>query len=46
MLQHVVFGEVLLGEDMIKRIEEEAASDEGEPKKPVTIVDCGAIAET
>lgn len=45
MLQHVVFGEVLQGEDVIKRIEEEAGSDDGEPKKPVTIVDCGATAK-
>jgi cyclophilin family peptidyl-prolyl cis-trans isomerase len=43
VLQHVVFGEVLSGQEMIKRIEQEAGSADGAPLKPVTITDCGVL---
>jgi cyclophilin family peptidyl-prolyl cis-trans isomerase len=43
VLQHVVFGEVLSGQDVIRRIEQEAASDDGKPVKPVMIADCGVL---
>lgn len=42
-MQHVVFGEVIGGEDVIKRIESEAGSADGDPVKPVTITDCGVL---
>eukprot|EP00892_Ulva_mutabilis_P010894 jgi/Ulvmu1/8177/UM040_0074.1 len=42
--KHVVFGRVLEGIEVLKRIDAEAASDDGAPKVPVTIVDCGVLA--
>lgn len=38
-----MFGEVLSGQDVIKRIEEESGSADGDPQKPVTITDCGVV---
>jgi cyclophilin family peptidyl-prolyl cis-trans isomerase len=42
-VQHVVFGEVTKGADVIKRIEAEVATESGDPKVPITIVDCGEL---
>jgi cyclophilin family peptidyl-prolyl cis-trans isomerase len=38
----VVFGKVLEGEDVVKRIEEQGTSG-GTPKSTVTITDCGEL---
>jgi peptidylprolyl isomerase len=40
--RHVVFGEVLEGEDLVKEMEEQGTAS-GAPKKKVTIVDSGAL---
>eukprot|EP00892_Ulva_mutabilis_P006628 jgi/Ulvmu1/4337/UM002_0060.1 len=40
---HVVFGEVTAGQDVVRRIESEAGSSSGDPEVPVTIVDCGEL---
>jgi len=40
--RHVVFGKVLEGEDVVKRIEEQGTSG-GTPKSTVTITDCGEL---
>jgi cyclophilin family peptidyl-prolyl cis-trans isomerase len=42
-MQHVVFGEVISGQDVIRRIEAEAGSSSGDPEVPVKIVDCGVL---
>ncbi|CAE6421892.1 unnamed protein product [Rhizoctonia solani] len=40
--KHVVFGEVVSGMDVVRAIEAQG-SDDGTPKKKVTIVDCGVV---
>lgn len=42
-MQHVVFGEVTAGQDIVKRIEAEAASSTGDPKVAVVVADCGEV---
>eukprot|EP01123_Difflugia_compressa_P012078 TRINITY_DN5043_c0_g1_i1.p1 TRINITY_DN5043_c0_g1~~TRINITY_DN5043_c0_g1_i1.p1 ORF type:complete len:168 (+),score=36.23 TRINITY_DN5043_c0_g1_i1:91-594(+) len=42
--KHVVFGEVLEGKDVLKKMEEVGSkTDKGETTKPVVITDCGEI---
>lgn len=38
--KHVVFGEVVEGQDVVKALHA-ISSGEGKPKKPATIIDCG-----
>lgn len=40
--KHVVFGEVVTGQDVVKDIEA-LGSSTGTPKKTITIVDCGVV---
>jgi len=40
--RHVVFGKVLEGEDVVKRIEEQG-TPQGRPKAKVTIADSGEL---
>ena len=42
--KHVVFGEVVEGKDVVKKIEAEG-SEEGTTKKEIKIIDCGEIKE-
>jgi len=39
----VVFGKVIEGVSLLKRIDDEAASEDGVPKVEVTIADCGEV---
>ncbi|EIE27323.1 hypothetical protein COCSUDRAFT_11218, partial [Coccomyxa subellipsoidea C-169] len=41
--KHVVFGRIVEGLQILQKIDEEAASDDGTPKKDVTISDCGVL---
>lgn len=41
--KHVVFGEVLEGQDLVKAMEAQGSSGKGKPKTTVTIVDSGHI---
>ena len=43
--QHVVFGSLLEGQELLNMIESEAGSDEGEPRVPVIIEDCGELVD-
>ncbi|TKY62409.1 Peptidyl-prolyl cis-trans isomerase CYP63 [Spatholobus suberectus] len=43
--KHVVFGKVVNGMDILKKIEQVGTSD-GKPTQPVKIVDCGEVSET
>lgn len=43
---HVVFGKVVKGMEIVKRIEEEVGSKDGKPTCPVKIVDCGEVSES
>lgn len=43
--KHVVFGEVVEGYDVVKRIEATGTSD-GTPKAPVVITECGVVVQT
>lgn len=40
--KHVVFGEVVEGMNVVKMIEAQGSQD-GKPKKKITIVDCGQV---
>lgn len=40
--RHVVFGKILEGEDVVKRVEAEGTNS-GKPKNTVTIVDSGEL---
>lgn len=42
--KHVVFGEVLEGYDIVKKVEAEGSSS-GKPNHTVKIVDCGELLE-
>ena len=42
-MQHVVFGEVTAGQEVVTRIEAEAATSTGDPKVAVVVVDCGEV---
>ncbi|CAK0784765.1 hypothetical protein CVIRNUC_007969 [Coccomyxa viridis] len=41
--KHVVFGQVLEGAEVLARIDEEAATEDGIPRLDVTIADCGQL---
>ncbi|CAL8462976.1 g2510 [Coccomyxa elongata] len=41
--KHVVFGRVVQGHEVLRRIDEEAASSTGVPRVDVTIADCGLL---
>ncbi|XP_020226452.1 peptidyl-prolyl cis-trans isomerase CYP63 [Cajanus cajan] len=43
--KHVVFGKVVNGMDILKKIEQVGTSD-GKPTQPVKIIDCGEVSET
>lgn len=43
--KHVVFGKVVNGLDILKKIEQVGTSD-GKPTQPVKIIDCGEVSET
>ena len=45
VVQHVVFGELLKGQRLLNKIENEAASEDGTPKVSVTIENCGELPE-
>jgi cyclophilin family peptidyl-prolyl cis-trans isomerase len=40
--KHVVFGRVLQGQDIVKRMES-VGTEEGTPRATVTIADCGQV---
>lgn len=40
--RHTVFGKVLEGEDVVKRVEEQGTNS-GKPKNTVTVVDSGEL---
>ncbi len=40
--KHVVFGRVLQGQDIVKRMES-CGTDEGTPRANVVIADCGQV---
>ena len=42
--KHVVFGKVLKGKSLVRRIEEMATDERDNPLIPITISDCGVIA--
>lgn len=44
--KHVVFGRVLAGKSVVRRIENTPTGEQDRPKDPITIVDCGQISET
>lgn len=39
--KHVVLGTLVDGKDIVERIDREAASEDGQPKLQVTVLDCG-----
>jgi len=41
-VKHVVFGEVVEGQDLVKEIAAQGSPD-GEPLKPIVIVACGTV---
>ena len=41
--KHVVFGQVLEGSDIVKKIESYGSSPSGKTKKKIAIKDCGAL---
>uniref|UniRef100_A0A1I8HWJ4 peptidylprolyl isomerase n=2 Tax=Macrostomum lignano TaxID=282301 RepID=A0A1I8HWJ4_9PLAT len=41
--KHVVFGQVLDGQDVVKRIENQPVNDEKRPVNDITIVNCGEL---
>ena len=42
-VQHVVFGKLLEGQELLKKIEDQAGSKSGEPEATVIIQDCGEL---
>lgn len=44
--RHVVFGEVVEGMDIIRKIESQPTSPGDKPKKEVVITDCGSLPES
>lgn len=44
--RHVVFGEVVEGMDIIRKIESQQTSSGDRPKKDVQITDCGSLADS
>ncbi|MCO5585039.1 hypothetical protein L7F22_038971 [Adiantum nelumboides] len=43
--KHVVFGRVLAGKSVVRRIESTPTGEQDRPKDPITIADCGQIPE-
>ncbi|WFD36375.1 peptidylprolyl isomerase [Malassezia cuniculi] len=43
--RHVVFGRVLVGKDVVRRVEKEPTDSSDKPKRPIIISDCGEFSK-